>query len=93
MAVTPRPRREERLRTHDFVVHEELGLALGRMAMAEPAFRDALTLGYTNALREHAAGKRVDVAEALRAFGEASDAMAKLHDAPKRPRARARGRR
>lgn len=38
----------------------ELGFALARLAVEDPTFRDALTVGFTTALRAHAAGTLAD---------------------------------
>lgn len=79
-----RTRRQAPLRTDDFIKHELLGLALGRWAMADPKFRDALTKGYTLAIRERDAGRMPDGAAAQAALEVLRGELARLHAVPKR---------
>lgn len=49
-------RRRERLATPEGKAATELGFLLGSVSVADGHFRDAFSVGYTNALRAHAAG-------------------------------------
>lgn len=75
------------LRTPPVVAHEELGLAMGRLAVHCPEVFTAVSMGYTRALREHVAGRRADLVGDSAAFVRAVRGLIKLYaDAGERPR-------
>jgi len=75
------------------VAHEELGIAIGRLGIADPDFRKAVTQGYTRALAEHAAGRRPDLPTEVHAFLSAAAGVAELHAAAAQETTRPRRRR
>jgi hypothetical protein len=72
-----------RARTTSTPVHESLGRALGRCALADPSFRDALLAGFTDAYRAHALGRPApSAAAAVAELAAATDALASLAETP-----------
>jgi hypothetical protein len=72
-------RRRATVRTPALRAHEALGLAVGRLAMAYPEFRDDFTRGFTLAMKEDHVGRPRDRAGALLAAVAAGLELARAH--------------
>lgn len=57
------------MRTPELRAHQDLGLAVGRLCVSSPEFRDDFTTGFSLALKEDTVGRRPDdVAKACAAL-------------------------
>lgn len=70
------------VRTIEYLVHEELGHALASICLSSPRFYDAITTGFTRAMREKLAGRRFDKDAAV---GELARATTAVHHANQPP--------
>lgn len=86
MAIRRRKARGHAARTPEYLAHEALGYALGRVCAAAPEIRVAVQAGYTRALRAKVDGGGASAARELEAAGEAIAAAHGIK--PKAPRRR-----
>lgn len=60
-------------------MHEQLGLAIGRLCMTSAPLRDAVMRGYTRALHEKVAGRKHTDEDIVEALDETERMFRELH--------------